>query len=497
MHCRREQHCVGDGVAKDEERRPTKDNCHSCVLILTIESHLIPNMSANIDPFKPVVIQATGDAGRRLELHVLPYGLTVHRLIVTSSSSKTKQHDVIVCPEAERDHHARGRNFLSPIVGRYANRLPAGKSTYVDAKRQGQQHSVDLPEWGGDDICHHGGPVMTSSDEPAAIPIGEVPMQKGPLDRLVWTLVNARDSQLFQKEVDSNSNSIACFALNSAAGSNGLPCDLRIEARFEVSPKGTHGEGKSSGGSDLGASNGTVRVEYRAQILSGTKGTAADVTPLNLTHHWGFNLSASDPEAAAKEQGRIDEHLLRMHSPQTSPLQRLELDPRGVPTGKLIPCPPGDSAGHGFSTEGSGKRIGESLPQGGYDHFYTWGPANTDAVVTALRAPSTGLALTFKTNQSGVQFYSANGQPVPSGPQNRVDAASSGGAKKKAHRHLPGESEDTANGIANRSAAFLEFSHPHATFLKPEFQEFIGGEDTLLRAGETYSNWCEIGVWAQ
>lgn len=395
-------------------------------------------------------ITLSSPSAPRLRVHVVPYGLTIHRIVVDDA------HDVIVGPEDPRDHERRGRCFLNQLVGRFANRLPSGASTAATSSDVDLQ--VDLPEWGGQGVCHHGGPEATQKSE-FTVPSTLAP-QAGPFDRLVWKLLSPSEVTLFEGgDAGSDADrSQRVFAIISPAGDNGFPGELLVESKVSIEKSTT-------------AAAGTVRAEYRAKILH----HSAPATPLNLTHHWGFNLSAS----AGKDQGRIDEHKLQIAG---SP-KRLDLDERGVPTGKLIDCPDGEP--HGWA---KGRRIGDALPQGGYDHFYTWGPADESDPRTTLESPATGLKLSFKTNQTGVQFYSANGQPTAP-----ADPHASGGTRKLLHRG--GDAQDKA-GNAQRSAAFLEFGHPHAAFLHKNLQEFIGGEDTILRDGQVYRNWVEVEITA-
>lgn len=79
-----------------------------------------------IDPFQPVVL-----AHPRLPLtaHIIPLGLNVTRLIFEIPNTGEK-HDVIAGPEFPRDHWTKGRKFLGPLVGRYANRLPSGRCKF-------------------------------------------------------------------------------------------------------------------------------------------------------------------------------------------------------------------------------------------------------------------------------------------------------------------------------------------------------------------------------
>ena len=59
----------------------------------------------------------------RVALSVVPFGLTVHRLELRPHDAPV---DVLVGPE-EAKSHADGRAFFGSAVGRYANRLRAGK----------------------------------------------------------------------------------------------------------------------------------------------------------------------------------------------------------------------------------------------------------------------------------------------------------------------------------------------------------------------------------
>lgn len=117
-------------------------------------------MVSNSDALTPIVL--AHPSAPALALHVLPYGLTLHRLLVrtplpssspssslpsssAASGSEGELHDLLVGPEDAADHRDAGRSFMGPIVGRYANRLPAGKRAFGSGGTVGE---VDLPEWG-------------------------------------------------------------------------------------------------------------------------------------------------------------------------------------------------------------------------------------------------------------------------------------------------------------------------------------------------------------
>ncbi|PWN88926.1 hypothetical protein FA10DRAFT_267547 [Acaromyces ingoldii] len=271
-------------------------------------------------------------------------------------------------------------------------------------------------------------------------------------------------------------------------------------------------------GGKLGRSAGTLRVEYRAHILDDCK-----ATPVNLTQHWGFNLSASSKQKQDKSN-KIDDHTIRLiaYPGEDSPgIRRLETDGRGLPTGKLADIAAGDAHDLAEAGEhGLGRRVGARMPDGGFDHFYVWGfptftpppPGAHPSMMTntqgpdltrcILHAPDTHLSLVFRTNQAGVQFYSANGQPPSPAP-----ASQSGGRRKTLHSAAAAAATSSAEetgstgagadeeGNAERSAAFLEFGMPHATFLHKELIDALQGHDTVLGPMENYSNWVEVELW--
>ncbi|PWN26202.1 hypothetical protein BDZ90DRAFT_48507 [Jaminaea rosea] len=450
-----------------------------------------------INPFEPVVLRlaSTASASSPLEVHVLPYGLTIHRLVIDDG-----KEDLITGPESPSDHHTLGRSFFGPIVGRFANRLPAGQNSFnYDSTEVG---SVDLPEWGGDGVCHHGGPAVGGEQEGAGEPVkakkGQLLPQRGPFDRMVWTKLEEGQMQLFDKLAEGEPQSKAIFALHSIgapAGHQGFHGDIRIEVRIALkAAKAEQAETTSHTKllHDSGASSsGSVSIEYRASLLP--RSSEVQVTPFNLTHHWGFNLTAS--QAKDEASSRIDDHQLRL---LPSDVGRLALDERGIATGEILKL---DEA-HGWTSSPSsspwGKRVATAMPQQGYDDFYLWPTAagNDTAslpAVALLSSPASSssaprTSLVFRTDQHGVQFYSANGQPAAPAPPEE-----SGGARKLAHRR-DGEQQE---GNAMRTAAFLEFGEPHCCFLRPRLQEFVrASKDVgLLRKGETYVNRVEVEIW--
>jgi len=102
-----------------------------------------------MDAFKPTVLSYKTST-HTLSLHILPFGLTLHRLVLSSNSDPSKVQDLLVGPETPKDHQTLGRSFFGPIVGRFANRLPSGESTYGEGEgeRKLDNHGmVHLLEW--------------------------------------------------------------------------------------------------------------------------------------------------------------------------------------------------------------------------------------------------------------------------------------------------------------------------------------------------------------
>lgn len=72
----------------------------------------------------------------QIALQVLPYGHTFQGLAVTSP--RGLQRDALIAPHDPAAHHLlKGRRFINPTVGRYANRLPSG-SVRFGVEKEGQ-----------------------------------------------------------------------------------------------------------------------------------------------------------------------------------------------------------------------------------------------------------------------------------------------------------------------------------------------------------------------
>lgn len=437
-----------------------------------------------VDPFTPIVLSAEGAA---LTISVLPYGLTVHSL------STQLNEDFIAGPQEPIDHQKGGRAFLNPIIGRFANRLPAGKSEYKSAN--GSQYQVDLPEFSGAGVVLHGGPESIKENQRDSI------LQHGPLDKCYWQPLEIKDSQFF---ADSGYTSTASpgkqqsslvFAIESPDGDSGYPGKLRIETLVAIVPS-------SNTDHKLGKAAGRALIRYRAALASDS---TVEATPLNLTHHWSFNVSASDEQAGKSEKGEVSDHVVEMFPPAGKRLYQLDLDGAMIATGKLNETSSDDPST--FSNPGShhwdktgGKKVSEGIPDAGYDDFYVWGkdegiPQSDDVNAIAndatkrlrFTSEAAGRSLIFYTNQAGTQLYTAEGQP-----QHPADPAQSGGKMKQVHRK--GGLPDSGN--FKRSYAAIEFGGPHCGFLHEGLLD-VGGREEILDRGQVYDNWVVCEAWSR
>ncbi|KZT67902.1 galactose mutarotase-like protein, partial [Daedalea quercina L-15889] len=404
--------------------------------------------------FTPILL-ALPSLTPSLALEVLPYGLTLHRLFVQTDG---KTHDILIGPETPSDHLVQ--KYTNTIIGRYANRVPAGTHAFT---RNGLAGSLAAAANESPTVSLHGG--LTGWDLQPWTPLED------PSAAQLFT-----PAEVARIRADAPTAS-AVFSRVSPDGEEGYPGRLLVEVLVAlVQPKGSP--------SDDGRlwRLGSVLLVYRAKLLD--EGT---VTPINLTQHWGFNLDAS------LQQGQsIKDHKLTIKADNT-----IALAPDANSAGALAPVA-GTPHAH---AEKATRTIGERFPENGYDDFYVFAPRTVPAPVrlpaseltpqTDLLAPAeedadavvelegakSGLTLAFHTNQSGVQFYSNN------------FASPAATARKKIH----GGSGALGDGYEPGSAAFLEFHEPLAAWLNPGT---IGasGSDTLLASGEVYNNYVRMDV---
>ncbi|KAF9045912.1 hypothetical protein BDZ89DRAFT_1127443 [Hymenopellis radicata] len=242
---------------------------------------------------------------------------------------------------------------------------------------------------------------------------------------------------------------LAVFSLISLDGDQGYPGTLTMEVLVALLPP----KPTSSTTSDMGR----LIYVYRAKVDK-------DVTPINLTQHWGFNLDASLKENQGAD---VKGHVLKMKADRIT-----SLDGDGLRDNSYISVA---NAPVGRSYQGQEDRgfvslsctVGQSLDDQSLDLVGIIANKVMDLLVE-LSSETSGLAVT----QSGAMFY-ANTEVRPEK-----------GARKKIH----GGSGITEHGTA---AAFLEFHDVLAPFLKPENKD---GDDTLLTKDEVYNNYVQCDV---
>lgn len=188
-------------------------------------------------------------------------------------------------------------------------------------------------------------------------------------------------------------------------------------------------------------------------IVIAYEATTDAPTVVNMTNHSYFNLSG-DPTYT------ILDHLLTVDADSYTPI-----DSTYMTTGEIAPV---EGTPMDFRTETAvGARLHENNEQlknaNGYDHNWVLATAG-DAERTAARlvSPETGICLTVRTTEPGLQIYSGN--------------------------FLDGTVKGKSGIVYNpRTAICLETQHYPDSPNKPQWPS------TLLRPGETYESLCIYG----
>lgn len=222
-----------------------------------------------------------------------------------------------------------GNPYFGCIVGRYANRIANAKFTL-----DGKEYTL-APNNNGNTL--HGG-------------------IKG-FDKVVWKA----------SDINTDSMSSIKFSYDSKDGEEGYPGNLHAEVVYTLTR------------------NNELKIEYRA--------TTDKPTPVNLTNHCYFNLSAGTDST-------ILDHELMLRAMQFTPV-----NDKLIPTGKI------DTV-HGTAMDfTTAKKIGKDIAKvaGGYDHNWVFQkPENRfDMIATLYHQPS-GRYMEVFTSEPGIQFYSGN-----------------------------------------------------------------------------------------
>ena len=240
-----------------------------------------------------------------------------------------KPGNVVLGYDSLAGYVQNGNPYFGCLVGRYANRIAHAKFT-LDGKE------YKLASNNGVNSLHGG--------------------LKG-FDKRVW------------KAGDINTDSISSikFTYDSKDGEEGYPGNLHAEVVYTLT--------KDNG----------LKIEYTA--------TTDKATPVNLTNHCYFNLSAG-------ADSTILDHELMIRARQFTPV-----NDQLIPTGNI------DSVRGNAMDFSSAKKIGKDSAQGagGYDHNWVFQkPENRFDLVASLYHEPSGRFMEVFTTEPGIQFYSGN-----------------------------------------------------------------------------------------
>ena len=222
-----------------------------------------------------------------------------------------------------------GNPYFGCLVGRYANRIANAKFTL-----DGKEYTL-APNNNGNTL--HGG-------------------VKG-FDKRTWTA----------SDINTDSVSSIKFSYDSKDGEEGYPGNLHSEVVYTLTK------------------DNELKIEYKA--------TTDKATPVNLTNHCYFNLSAGTDST-------ILDHELMLKADKFTPV-----NDKLIPTGKI------DDVKAGPMDFTAAKKIGKDLAQvsGGYDHNWVLNKSRNglEMIGSLYHAPSGRLMEVF-TTEPGIQFYSGN-----------------------------------------------------------------------------------------
>ena len=270
-----------------------------------------------------------------------------------------------------------GNPYFGCLVGRYGNRIANAKFT-LDGKE------YTLAANNGSNTLHGG--------------------VKG-FDKRVWRA----------SDINTDSISSIKFTYDSKDMEEGYPGNLHTEVVYSLTK------------------DNELKIEYAA--------TTDKATPVNLTNHCYFNLSAGTDST-------ILDHELMLKAGKFTPVNA-----QLIPTGRI------DTVKGTAMDFTSAKKIGKDIAQvaGGYDHNWVFQkPENRfDMVATLYHQPS-GRYMEVRTTEPGIQFYSGN--------------------------FLDGTLKNTRGGVkyVKHAGLCLETQHFPDSPNQPAFP------NTILKPGETY-----------
>lgn len=171
-------------------------------------------------------------------------------------------------------------------------------------------------------------------------------------DKVIWKATQLGDSSLQLEYVSKD-------------GEEGYPGNLTSQVTYTLT------------------SDNALKIDYVA--------TTDKATPVNLTQHTYFNLSAG-------KDATILDHELQLDAPKYTPVNDLL-----IPTGELAPV---KGTPMDFTTA---KKIGADIGKvkGGYDHNWVFEKTGLQTVGSLYHAGS-GRLMMIATSEPGIQFYTGN-----------------------------------------------------------------------------------------
>ena len=287
-----------------------------------------------VDEKEVIAIELSNSKGTYVKL--FNYGTIINKFIVKNAQGDDQ--DIVLGFDDIGGYLTKGYlanyAYFGAVVGRYANRIKNGEFE-VDGI------SYQVPQNNGND-CLHGG-------------------NEG-FDRKVWDII----------EVTQEPNPSVTFHYYSVDGEEGFPGDLAVQLRFTLTE------------------NNELILTYQADT--------DEATPINLTHHSYFNLSAEEDD-------------VKSHFHQMNASNWLAQDDNFVVTGKLIPV---EGTHHDFR---KGKTISEGWDEvNGYDQTYALDKTYGDlSFVSKTSSESSGLSLSVYSTEPIAHFYTAKYNQVENG----------------------------------------------------------------------------------
>lgn len=220
------------------------------------------------------------------------------------------------------------------------------------------------------------------------------------------------DKNIWQAEKQSDSS--VRFSYKSVDGEEGYPGNLNVQVTYSVT------------------SDNAVKIDYSANTDK--------PTPVNLTNHAYFNLSAGNDST-------ILDHEIMIRANRIT-----EVDEDLVPTGKIL------SVIGGPMDFTASKKIGKDLAKvtGGYDHNWVLNDSSHALKkVAELYHSFSGRLMEIYTTQPGMQFYTGN--------------------------FLGGTLTNTGQKYIKHAGLCLETQHFPDSPNQPEFP------NTILKPGETFN----------